>query len=161
MSHLLLAIATAAIAASDPADAIVGKWYTGAKESIVEISRGDNERYYGRIIWLTEPLVEEGHPEAGQPKRDINNPDKEKQDAPIIGLVILKDFEYNARKARWDSGTIYDPHDGKSYNCSLQHEMERGTEVLNVRGYVGIRLIGRTTKWTRVPESEDPAHPDS
>ena len=158
MYPLLIAIAAAV---ADDADAILGKWYTDENESIVEITKDDDGRYNGRIVWLAEPLVEAGHPQAGQPKRDIYNPVETRRDAPIIGLVILKGFEYNGRKGRWDSGTVYDPHDGRTYKCVIERGGKNGAEVLNVRGYIGIRLIGRTTKWTRVRDGEDPTNSDS
>ncbi|MEX2015417.1 MAG: DUF2147 domain-containing protein [Candidatus Hydrogenedentales bacterium] len=161
----LIAMAEVAAAQSAPADAIVGKWFTADNEAIVEIystqSRDGETRYDGRIVWLAEPLVEEGHEEAGQPKRDIYNPDEGQRDQPIIGLVILNDFKYNTKKDRWDSGTIYDPNNGETYKCVIKRVAPsdaESAERIEVRGYVGIRLIGRTTVWTRVPDGEDPTH---
>ena len=47
----------------------------------------------------------------------------------------------------WKKGTIYDPDNGKTYKCKLRLVSD---DVLNVRGYIGVSLIGRTSQWTRV-----------
>ncbi len=64
---------------------------------------------------------------------------------PLIGLEILSGFEY-AGDGRWTGGTIYDPDNGKTYRCKLRF-VDRDT--LEVRGYIGISLIGRTEVWKR------------
>jgi uncharacterized protein (DUF2147 family) len=46
----------------------------------------------------------------------------------------------------WEDGTIYDPENGKTYRCKITLE---SPNRLNVRGFVGISLFGRTTVWTR------------
>ena len=63
----------------------------------------------------------------------------------VFGLVLLKDFKYN--EGEWKGGTIYDPKNGKTYDCYMA--MESGKK-LKIRGYVmGMRALGRTTYWTR------------
>ena len=47
-------------------------------------------------------------------------------------------------------GTIYDPGTGNTYSCRVTLEDD---DTLLRRGYVGIPLIGRTTKWFRVDSS--------
>ena len=65
---------------------------------------------------------------------------------PLLNLQILKDFVYDAEDKEWEDGTIYDPKNGKTYSCYMTLD---GTK-LNVRGYVGVSMIGRTSVWTRV-----------
>ena len=134
---LLLPAATVHGAGAE-ADAIVGEWFTDGDESVVEIARvGD--QYTGTIIWLKEPLDEDGNEEV-----DVNNPDESKRDQPIIGLEIVRDFKH-AKKNRWSGGTIYDPNSGKTYSCKATL---KGDE-LQIRGFIGVSLLGRTTIWTR------------
>ncbi len=118
---------------------ILGKWYTTNKEGIVEIYQCGS-KLCGKIVWLKEPNKDDG-----TPKTDENNPDASKKKQPIIGLSMLKGFVPDGDKA-WEDGEIYDPKNGKTYSC----EMELNGEVLEVRGYIGISLFGRTEKWTRV-----------
>ena len=82
----------------------------------------------------------------GKPKVDDENPDPALQDRPIIGLVILKDFEFDGEE-EWEDGTIYDPKNGKTYSCYM-HIDEEG--VLKIRGFIGFSWIGRSSYWTRV-----------
>src|SRR6056297_4224727 len=86
------------------ADRITGVWFTEEGTSTVEIVKHTNGKYIGAINWLEEPLDENG-----KPKVDSENPDPKKKDDPIIGLRILKSFEYDASNKRWENGSIYDP----------------------------------------------------
>lgn len=122
------------------ADKVRGFWYTEENKSIVEIYRAKNGKYYGKIIWLKNPYESDG-----SPKVDDQNPDPAKRKEPIIGLLILKGFEYKGNKIYKD-GTIYDPDNGKTYNCIMTLI---DADHLDIRGYIGISLIGRTTQWIR------------
>ncbi len=64
----------------------------------------------------------------------------------MIGLTILKNFEFKSKNV-WSDGTIYDPKDGKTYSCKLTLV---SNNKLEVRGYVGISLFGRTETWTKI-----------
>ena len=47
---------------------------------------------------------------------------------------------------KWSGGFIYDPNSGKTYRGKLRLV---DTNTLEVRGFIGISLIGRTETWTR------------
>jgi len=130
-------------------DDILGVWNTAEGRSRVEVSNcGD--RYCGRIIWLKEPNYPPNDKQgmAGQVKVDRKNPDPQLRTRALLGLEILKDFHYDG--TQWTDGTIYDPKKGKTYRCKIT-QVDNGT--LNVRGYIGISLIGRSTQWTRFTEN--------
>lgn len=115
-----------------------GLWYTDS--SHVEIyACGD--LLCGRIQALDEPTDEEG-----KPKTDGNNPDPALRERPIIGMDLISGFSRKSETV-WDGGTIYDPRDGKTYQCRMTLQKD-GT--LKVRGYVGLALFGKTVVWTRV-----------
>lgn len=118
-------------------DDIIGKWYTTEKDAQVEIFK-ENGKYYGKIVWLEDPE------ENGKPKTDKNNSDKSKRDQPILGMKLLNDFKYKGNS--WEDGTIYDPQNGKTYSCTIK---KKDSKTIEVRGYVGISLIGRTVEWTK------------
>ncbi len=126
------------------ADRLLGSWFTEDDSSSVEITKNpDNGKYRGEINWLMEPM------ENGKPKVDDENPDPARQNDPILGLRILKSFEYNEKKDRWDSGTIYDPDNGKTYSCYGWFE-NGNYDVLYLKGYVlGMKFLGRETIWKR------------
>lgn len=120
-------------------DAIIGKWINSSGEAHVDITkRGD--KYFGKIVWLKDPKDEKG-----TVKTDVKNPDESLQSKPILGLEILKNFIFEDGK--WTDGKIYDPKSGKTYSCNMTM---KGNDILNMRGYVGISLIGRSETWKRV-----------
>jgi uncharacterized protein (DUF2147 family) len=138
-------------AAEAGADAVLGTWLTEPGDqggrARVEISRRGGE-YVGKIVWLEEPTFAAGEPRAGQPKVDLENPDAAKRERPILGLAILEGFAYDG-DGQWSGGTIYDPANGKTYKARMRLD-GADDDTLDVRGYVGVPLLGRTTTWRRV-----------
>ena len=125
------------------ADKIEGTWYNDDKTSTIEIKKGSNGTYAGKITWLDEPN------ENGKPKVDDDNPDPKLQNRPIMGLTIVKNFKYDSKKKRWNEGSIYDPKNGKTYDCFAWFEDGKYNK-LYLKGYVaGIKALGRKTIWTR------------
>ncbi len=115
----------------------MGTWVVAEKDATVEIYRR-NGAYFGRLAWLRE----EADPNAASPGA---NSGSRMYEEPRVGMVILRDFRFNGRD--WEGGTLYDPTDGKTYNGILTLDRKG---MLHVRGFVGIRLLGKTTVWQRV-----------
>lgn len=140
MKRLMVLIFTLSIALSSKAqtwqDACIGGWINGDGDAKIEIYKKDN-KYYGKITWLREPNEEDG-----KPKLDDENPDESKQSQPIMGLVILKNFDFE--DGFWKNGTIYDPKNGKTYKCEMWLDGKTG---LKIRGYWGV--VYRTETWTK------------
>jgi uncharacterized protein (DUF2147 family) len=148
IAFLLVSTMLVMQAFTNPADAdadkIQGTWLNQEGTSHIQIFKADNVSYkgkfYGKIVWLKVPN------ENGKPKVDKENPDTKKRSTPILGLLILKDFVYDKDDKEWSGGTIYDPKNGKSYSSFIKMDGNK----LNVRGYVGVSMFGRTAVWTRV-----------
>jgi uncharacterized protein (DUF2147 family) len=121
-------------------DALLGTWLTGEGNGMVEIYK-NGDRYQGKIVWLKEPL----DIKTGKPKTDVNHPDKSVHERPVLGLVNLWGFVYTEQN-KWDKGHIYDPKNGKEYKCVITLKDQN---TLDVRGYIGFTLIGRTDTWKR------------
>ena len=121
-------------------DDILGIWLEEKKKSKIEVYKKDNS-FFGKIIWLKEPLDEQGNI-----KLDKKNPNNSMRENPINGLVIMKDLKYK-KKGEWSDGEIYDARSGKTY--SLEVYM-KNVNKLDLRGYLGFTLFGKTTTWTRV-----------
>jgi len=115
---------------------IVGNWLSEDKEGITTIFE-NNGKYFGKITWLKKP-----NDSKGIPFTDSENPDKSKRNQPLIGLLILKDFQYSNNE--WKGGTIYDPESGKTYTCTMWLQE---SNTLKVRGYWG--LFYQTQTWTK------------
>jgi len=149
---LMLGCGAVRTALAEEADGIVGQWWTEESDARFEILKQEG-RYFGKIAWLKDPLYPGEDKEAGRTKHDRKNPDPSKRDQPLVGLLLLKDFEYKGSN-NWSSGTIYNPENGKTYDAKLHLENK---DTLKVRGYIGISLIGGTTVWTRYEEPAKPA----
>lgn len=73
----------------------------------------------------------------------------ERKGQPIVGLNIIRNVRPNADDAAiWDGGDILDPNNGKVYKVRLKPV--DGGKKLEVRGYIGAPLLGRTQVWQRV-----------
>lgn len=120
-------------------DRILGVWYTEGNKAKVEIYKEQN-KYFGKIIWSQE--VESGEIDGF----DKNNPKESLRKRKIVGLNILSGFKYDGDDV-WEDGKIYDPENGKTYSCKMTLE---DPSTLNVRGFIGFSLIGRTTVWKKV-----------
>ena len=73
----------------------------------------------------------------------------DRKDQPIVGLNILRNVKKSGNDAElWDGGEILDPNNGKVYKVRLNPV--DGGKRLEVRGYIGMPMLGRTQTWIRV-----------
>ena len=82
---------------------------------------------------------------------DINNPDPTKRATPLCGLLIGRGFQ-PTDTAHAEGGFLYDPKSGKTYRGSMKADGDR----LELRGYVGVKLFGRSEIWQRTPQPSPP-----
>ena len=137
LSIIMLAAMSAASFAQD----VVGKWKLDDGTAIVEIYKS-GDAYNGKIVWLAEPTNPDG-----TPVLDDKNPDKTLRSRKIMGLNMLSGLK--PAGGEFSGGKIYDPGNGKTYNCSMKVE----GDVLKVRGSLDKKgLLGRTMDWFRVKE---------
>jgi uncharacterized protein (DUF2147 family) len=135
----LFAFVSIAFTGAENADAIVGIWKNGTGKGHIQIYKHEG-KYHGKIIWLKDALDK-----TGKPKTDFRNEDPARKNKPLIGLQMLRDFRYE--DGEWTGGRIYNPGDGKEYKAYIKM---KDVHTLQVRGYMGISLIGKTDTWTRV-----------
>jgi uncharacterized protein (DUF2147 family) len=122
-------------------DDILGLWEPSNGKARVKIEK-IGSKYYGKIVWLREPI----DTDTKKPKVDKNNEDQKMRNVPLKGYRMLKDFVYDSSSKEWSGGTIYDPESGSLYSCVITKDKE----VLNIRGYVGVKMLGRTDIWKRI-----------
>ena len=70
----------------------------------------------------------------------------DRKDQPIKGLTILTGLKADGNN-NWDGGQILDPENGKVYSAKMS--LSEDGQKLNVRGFLGISLLGRTQTWIR------------
>ena len=89
---------------------------------------------YGKLVWTQTE------------RKDIYNADKNLRNREVKGMVMLSGFTWEA--PQWVEGKIYDPEGGSTYSSKMWLSDDK--QNLNVRGYLGFSLLGRTEKFTRV-----------
>ena len=118
---------------------VIGKWKLADGSAIVEVYK-QGDVYNGKIVWLQNPTEADGTPAV-----DDKNPDAKLRSRQLIGLNMLSNLKKDGKE--YSGGSIYDPGNGKTYNCSMKVE----GDVLKVRGSLDKRgLLGRTMDWFRV-----------
>ena len=142
----MLFICSSIMVMAQNANDVVGLWYS-EKDSeglipVVEIYE-ENGRYYGYSFAYKDPYN-------GPESLDEKNPDPKLKKLPLKGLVYIMGLVFD--KNEWNGGKIYNPYDGKTYNSKLSIDKD-GKLVL--RGSIDkAGILGKTMKWTRVPDSE-------
>ncbi|HWK85589.1 MAG TPA: DUF2147 domain-containing protein [Caldimonas sp.] len=73
----------------------------------------------------------------------------ERKDKPILGMTIVRNMKQSdGDKAVFEGGDVLDPDNGKVYKAKLK-VVDNGSK-LDVRGYIGVPMFGRTQTWIRV-----------
>ena len=132
VSVFVLAVSLMAAYTSKPDEAL-GIWLVPKGDAKVMIMKC-GETICGKITWLKTPE-----------DLDTKNPDPAKRKNKILGMSMLWGFSFKANE--WVGGQIYDPDSGNTYKCKM---WMINANKLNVKGYVGIPLFGRSEVWTRV-----------
>lgn len=134
----LLALSFSAFAQGTP----VGTWTTiddktSQPKSTVEIYETRNGSLAGRVVEVLQS-AQGDNPVCKQC-------DGERKDKPIEGMVIL--WGVTRDGDTWEGGKILDPATGKVYSVKMR-PVEGGAK-LEVRGFMGFSLLGKTQTWVR------------
>jgi uncharacterized protein (DUF2147 family) len=119
----------------------IGYWKTiddtdHSVRSIVEIFEKD-QMLFGKIVQI---FPHEGN------KPNCDKCSGEFKDKPILGLQFMWELKKNA-PMKYEGGKILDPQNGSIYKSKI--ELIDDGKKLNVRGYIGISLLGRSQEWLR------------
>lgn len=145
--YLVLFICLSQIATTKwVANDICGIWWNKDKDAKIKIYSSSG-KYWGQIHWLKFPIDSV----TNKPKVDKNNPEETMRNRPVLGLLILKNLEWDEDDQEWTDGDIYDPKSGNSYSltCKLKDK-----NTMELRGYLGISLLGRTDIWVRTDDPQ-------
>lgn len=138
----LIALAMSALHAWADDTSPVGLWKsiddnTGKAKSLIRISESDGQ-LKGTVEKLFRAPGEEQNPKCDKCS-------DARKDQPIIGMTILSGLKKNGNE--YSGGEILDPANGKLYKSKLS-VVDNGKK-LQVRGYIGAPLFGRTQVWMR------------
>lgn len=136
LTAILFSSITALFAQSP--DAVKGTWINEAKDVKIEIYQHTNS-YAGKITWLKNMYEADGK----TLRKDINNNDASLKSRTLLNLNILTGFSYD--DGEWTGGSLYDPKSGKTFKSKMK--LINGN--LEIRGYLGSPMFGKTTTWTK------------
>mgnify|MGYP000884171760 FL=1 len=127
------------------AQKIAGVWWNNEKTSKIEVKEIKGE-FVGTIIYIAPDKYINGEPE-----KDNMNPNEKRRSRSRLGIQVPTGLKYNTTDKQWINGHIYDPKNGKTYDCYAWFEGDNN--ILNIKGYVaGIKWLGRATTWTRTTQ---------
>lgn len=120
----------------------VGSWRTiddatGEAKSIVRIVETAGE-LRGTVTTVFAPPAPTDNPLCEKCPGDRRN-------TPVVGMEIL--WGLRRQGDEYTGGRVLDPENGNTYRCTLR--VIDGGRKLELRGYVGMRLFGRTQTWVR------------
>jgi uncharacterized protein (DUF2147 family) len=148
--HLLLVAAAAAaitsLSAFADTSSPVGLWkniddQTGKPKALIRITEQNGE-LRGKIEKLFRAPNEEQNPKCDKCEGEL-------KDQPIVGMTILTGMKPDGDE--FNGGKILDPGNGKLYKSKMA--LVDGGRKLNVRGYIGVPMLGRTQTWVRQDEA--------
>jgi len=129
-ASLLLAPLSGAAAASS----IEGLWRTDDGKAVVRIA-ACGQRMCGTIARVLDTIPD-------VPTTDVNNPDPNRRNRPLVGLQILSGF--TGGPSEWTGGQAYDPKSGSSYKSSLRLNADGSLRVTGC-----VLFVCRSKRWTR------------
>lgn len=148
MRKFLSALALAAFscvagAAWAQGDTPAGLWktiddHTGKPKSLVRITENRGE-FEGKVERLFRAPDQDQNPKCVKCEGAL-------KDQPIAGMTILTGMKGNGPE--YGGGTILDPANGKTYKSKMT--LIDGGKKLEVRGYIGLPMFGRSQTWIRV-----------
>lgn len=120
----------------------VGLWkniddVSGKPKALIRISENKGE-LEGRIEQLFRPAGEDQNPKCVKCEGVL-------KDQPIVGMVFMSGLKKSGDE--YSGGEILDPDNGKVYKSKLK--LVDGGKKVNVRGYIGIPMLGRSQVWIR------------
>lgn len=141
-----LLFGTVAVSATDVSTP-VGTWkqvddVTGKPTSILQITESNGE-LQAKVLQVMNATPADIARDGNPPK--CTQCDGARKDQPIIGMTIMwgvsRDYDV------WDGGRILDPKNGKIYKVKLT--LKDNGQKLDVHGYIGFSLLGRSQIWER------------
>jgi len=141
MKNVFFACTVFLVSAMAYAQSPVGIWKTiddktGKEKSYVKIYETKSGKLQGDVVKILTP---------GKEDAKCTECEGDRKNKSIKGMTIMWGLEEDGDE--WSDGHILDPNSGKQYKCLIKL---KGNNTLEVRGYLGVSLLGRTQTWERV-----------
>lgn len=138
LSALLCLLPLTALAQNTP----LGRWRsiddaTGKSKAVIEVSEAGNGTLSAKIVQLIDT--------SNGPNPLCDDCTGARHNKPILGMTIAWGLKPEGKV--WAGGRILDPENGKEY--AVKMTPIAGGRKLEVRGFLGFSLLGRTQVWLR------------
>lgn len=110
---------------------------TGEKKAVIQLNES-NGKVSGKIIKVLDR--EKAKAVCTKCPGSLKN-------QPVEGLQILSGLKADGEN-KWSDGKLVDPESGKTYSGKLT--LSDNGQSLDLRGYVGSPLFGRSQTWKRI-----------
>lgn len=114
------------------AEGIAGEWWSEERDGRIRFYQHRDGTFRGILTWSKNP------------RADTENDNPKLRTRSIIGIVLIWELSYE--NGEYDGGYVYNPEDGNVYRLDAK---VLGPDKLEVRGFLGISLLGETQVWTR------------
>ena len=120
----------------------LGRWRsiddaTGKPKALIEVFEAGNGTLSAKIVQLIDT--------SDGPNPLCDDCSGSRRNQPILGMTIAWGLKRQGKA--WGGGRILDPENGKEY--SVKMTPLAGGRKLEIRGYLGVALLGRTQTWLR------------
>jgi uncharacterized protein (DUF2147 family) len=126
---------------------VVGYWrtiddVTGKPKAVIRITESQDHTLRGQILKI--------FPRPGFDQNEVcSHCEGDKHNQRIVGMTVMNNLKLDTDNQNlYTKGSILDPNNGKTYHCNVL--LTQNGQQLEVRGYLGIPLFGRSQTWLRV-----------